>query len=79
MVPMFELSNGPVSRFIEVAGYQDEVRFELVDPEATSYSDFRFTDLVPAMTEDYYYLKVIQQDDHVALTSPVFVGGFDAP
>jgi hypothetical protein len=79
MVPMFELATGPVSRFIEVAGYQDEVRFELVDPNAATFSEFRFTDVVPTMAEDYYYIRVIQQDDHVAVTSPVFVGGFDAP
>lgn len=78
MIPWYELANGPVTRFVEVAGYQDEIRFELVDPNASDYAEFRFTDVSPFAEEDYYYIKAIQLDDHVAWTSPVFVGGFDS-
>lgn len=79
MIPLFELGNGPVSRYVEVAGYQDEVRFELINPEAPDFAEFRFNDVTPYGEEDYYYVRVLQQDDEVAWSSPVFVGGFDAP
>lgn len=79
MVPVFDLSRGPVIRQVKVNGYQDQVRFELINPDAPSYVEFSFTDISPAAEEDYYYIRIHQLDDHVAWTSPVFVGGFDAP
>ncbi len=78
MVPMFDLEAGAVTRTVSVGGYEDEMRFELVDPEAADYMAFEFSDLAPFKEEDYYYLRITQRDDHVAWTSPVFVGGFDA-
>ena len=79
MVPAFDLTEGPVIRRVKVNGYQDQIRFELINPAAPTYMAFSFADLEPTATEDYYYIRVHQLDDHVAWTSPVFVGGFDAP
>lgn len=79
MIPLFDLANGPVTRTVQVAGYEDEIRFEFIDPEAPDYLEFRFLDLSPFAEEDYYYIRVLQHDDAVAWTSPVFVGGFDLP
>ncbi|MFT7246762.1 MAG: hypothetical protein ACI82A_004142 [Candidatus Azotimanducaceae bacterium] len=79
MVPVFDLGRGPVTRQVKVNGYQDQIRFELVNPDAPSYVEFSFSDNSPTAKEDYYYLRVHQLDDHIAWTSPVFVGGFDAP
>jgi hypothetical protein len=79
MVPAFDLSEGPVIREVKVNGYQDQIRFELVNPDTPTYMEFSFSDIAPAATEDYYYVRVHQIDDHIAWTSPVFVGGFDAP
>ena len=79
MVPLFDLQAGPIQRVVKVDGYDDEIRFELVNPEAPAYVEFRFTDIAADETEDYYYIRVLQLDDHKAWTSPVFVGGFDAP
>jgi hypothetical protein len=79
MIPLFDLGDGPVIRSIPVSGYTDEVRFERVNFEADDYVEFQFSDISPFALEDYYYIRVIQHDDHVAWTSPVFVGGFDAP
>lgn len=79
LVPLFDLQAGPVTRFVKVEGYNDEIRFEFIDPEAPSYVEFRFSDVETNETEDYYYIRVSQLDDHKAWTSPVFVGGFDAP
>jgi len=79
MVPAFDLTQGPVIRQVKVNGYQDQIRFELINPDTPAYMEFSFSDIAPAETEDYYYVRVHQIDDHVAWTSPVFVGGFDAP
>lgn len=79
MVPVFDLLQGPVEREVNVNGYKDQIRFELVNQQAADYMTFNFTDLSPGAEEDYYYIRVQQLDDHRAWTSPVFVGGFDAP
>jgi len=79
MVPVFDLLQGPVEREVKVNGYKDQIRFELVNQQAPDYMTFNFTDISPGAEEDYYYIRVQQIDDHRAWTSPVFVGGFDAP
>ena len=79
MVPIFDLLQGPVERRVKVNGYEDTIRFELVNQDAPDYMTFNFTDISPESVEDYYYIRVQQMDDYRAWTSPVFVGGFDAP
>jgi hypothetical protein len=79
MVPVFDLLQGPVEREVKVNGYKDQIRFELVNQQAADYMTFNFADTSPSAEEDYYYIRVQQIDDHRAWSSPVFVGGFDAP
>jgi hypothetical protein len=77
MIPLFDLGEGAVVRTLQQSGYEDRVRLERVNPESPSYVEFSFSDASPFAEEDYYYVKIHQLDDHVAWTSPVFVGGFD--
>lgn len=72
-----ELLAGEVVRAYNVAGYHDSVTFELVDTDAPASALFEFTDRRDHGSGDYYYLRIYQLDDHVAWTSPVWVGGFD--
>ena len=77
MIPLFDLDQGPVIRRLSHSGYDDLLRIERVNPQSPSYVEFSFSDASPFAEEDYYYVKIYQLDDHVAWTSPVFVGGFD--
>ena len=75
-IPLFDLGMAVV-RTLQQSGYEDRVRLERVNPESPSYVEFKPRDALPFAEEDYYYVKIHQLDDHVAWTSPVFVGGFD--
>jgi len=79
LLSLAELQNGPVDRIVDVEGYQDRIRFELIDQELATSQTFQFqdNDVKNAKAGDFYYVKAIQQDDHFAISSPVWVGGFD--
>ncbi|XOV88452.1 MAG: hypothetical protein ACFHX7_00900 [Pseudomonadota bacterium] len=72
-----ELKAGPVIRQYPVSGYQDMVVADLVDPNVPREVDFEFVDRRESGEGDYYYVRVTQADDHMAWSSPVYVGGFD--
>lgn len=78
-VPLQQLKQGRVVRHYNVDGYSDSITFELVKKQLPDTVDFNFTDERPFGEGDYYYIRVIQADDNMAWTSPVWVGGFDAP
>lgn len=77
VIGMNELLSGPVTREYNVEGYADRVTLKRVNRQAPMQAGFEFLDRRVGGQGDYYYVRVIQQDDHVALSSPTFVGGFD--
>ena len=79
LLSLAELQNGPVDRTVDVQGYSDRIRFELIDQDLPSQQMFRFKsgDVKNARAGDFYNVKAIQLDDHFAISSPVWVGGFD--
>lgn len=76
-----ELLSGRVDRRYLVAGYEDVVTLDLVDPDREGANDvaFTFNDRRTYGDGDWYYIRVRQIDDHMAWSSPVWVGGVDAP
>ncbi len=72
-----ELTAGSVIREYPVSGYQDTVIAELVDIDVPSDVSFEFVDRREFGEGDYYYVRITQADDHMAWSSPVYVGGFD--
>ncbi len=79
MISMYDLRQGRIIRALSVDGYEDQISFELVDPDSEVDVGFEFTDETGGREGDYYYVRISQLDDHVAWSSPVFVGGFDHP
>ncbi len=79
VIGLQELQSGPVTRAYEVDGYRDTVTVKLVNREVADLLAFEFVDRRPAGAGagDYYYVRVVQSDDHIAVSSPTFVGGFD--
>lgn len=77
VIGLQELKQGSVVREYAVDGYQDKVTLTLVDREVPSDVSFSFIDRRPHGAGDYYYVRAIQADDHMAISSPVIVGGFD--
>jgi hypothetical protein len=79
LLSLAELQNGPIDRIVEVEGYDDRIRFELIDQELPTSQMFQFqdNDVKNAKAGDFYHVRAIQLDDHFAISSPVWVGGFD--
>ena len=79
LLSLAELQNGPIDRTVEVEGYDDRIRFELIDQELPTSQMFQFedNDVTNAKAGDFYHVRAIQLDDHFAISSPVWVGGFD--
>ena len=77
-VTLQALRKGEVIRHYDVDGYQDTVTFELIGKQPAEMADFSFADTRLHGDGDYYYVRVIQTDDQMAWSSPVWVGGFDA-
>ena len=79
IISIFELKGGPVVRRQRILGYEDRITLELVNKDAPANVEFDFVDQSESHQGDYYYVRVLQLDDHMAWSSPVFVGGFDQP
>jgi len=92
LIRLAELLNGPVERIINVEGYADRVKFELITADLPTEQSFSFRDGPDTGAQlfgnntgrvrgtnagDFYYVRVMQIDDHFAISSPVWVGGFD--
>ena len=72
-----ELLSGPVIRTFDVDGYQDKVTYELIQTDVATDQQFEFIDTLTPRAGDNYVIRVHQLDDHMAWSSPVWVGGFD--
>ena len=72
-----DLLSGPVSRTFNVGGYQDTITYELISRDAATDQQFEFIDTRNPSAGDNYVIRVQQLDDHMAWSSPVWVGGFD--
>ena len=92
LLNLSELRDGPMDRTIEVNGYRDRVRFELIYEDLPTNQVFSFRDgnlsaesggqmlensSANSKSGDFYSVRAIQADDHFAISSPVWVGGFD--
>ena len=78
----FRLSEpgGEQRRDVRVDGYTDSITLRWLREQPDNrdrYRMFELTDFRPRGFGDYYYLVAKQVDGHVAVSSPVWVGGFD--
>ena len=72
-----DVLSGPVSRTFNVGGYQDTITYELISRDAATDQQFEFIDTRNPRAGDHYVIRVQQLDDHMAWSSPVWVGGFE--
>ncbi|MBV1878782.1 MAG: hypothetical protein KUG79_14165 [Pseudomonadales bacterium] len=79
LINLSDVRQQRVDRKIRIKGYADEISVEMVNSAAASQLEFEFVDKTPRVAGDYYYIRVTQLDDARAWSSPVFVGGFEAP
>ena len=78
----FRLSGpgGEQRRDVRVDGYTDSITLRWLREQPDNrdrHRMFELTDFRPRGFGDYYYLVAQQVDGHVAVSSPVWVGGFD--
>ncbi len=69
-----DLQNGPLSHAQSVDAYTDRVTLRKFNPDAPREVSFEFTDS-GATQGDYYFVRVVQVNDAMAWSSPVWVGG----
>ena len=75
VLPLRELEQGAVSRTLELEGYADTVTLRRVVVEGETDVSFEVEDQGQRQG-DYYYVRVVQANDAIAWSSPVWVGGY---
>ena len=72
-----DLRSGRWKRSFETYGYNDVVELSIVDRKLPKSYEFRFVDATDVGVGDYYYVRIVGQEDEMIWSSPVHVGGFD--
>ncbi|MEX0941692.1 MAG: DUF3604 domain-containing protein [Pseudomonadales bacterium] len=72
-----EMKDGFLERTQEAEGYYDSVELRRVVRQAPMDYEFEFADEA-GRQGDYYTLRVVQENDQMAWSSPVWVGGYTA-
>ena len=72
-----DLRSGGWSRSFETYGYNDVVEISMLDRKLPKSYEFRFVDATDVSVGDYYYVRIVGQEDEMIWSSPVHVGGFD--
>ena len=49
----------------------------MLDRKLPKSYEFRFVDATDVSAGDYYYVRIVGQEDETIWSSPVHVGGFD--
>ena len=49
----------------------------MLDRKLPKSYEFRFVDATDVSVGDYYYVRIVGQEDEMIWSSPVHVGGFD--
>ena len=75
VLPLRELEQGAVSRTLELEGYADTVTLRRVVVEGETDVSFEVEDQGQRQG-DYYYVRVVQANDAIAWSSPIWVGGY---
>ncbi|MEO2177572.1 MAG: DUF3604 domain-containing protein [bacterium] len=74
--PLKEMVNGRLSRINEFQGYQDSVMLRRLVRDGKQERQFEFVDDDNPRQGDYYYVRVVQANDAIAWSSPVWIGGY---
>ena len=77
VLPLRELEQGAVTRTLEFDGYADTVTLRRIVADGETDVSFEVEDQGQRQG-DYYYVRVVQADDAIAWSSPVWVGGYPA-
>ena len=77
VLPLRELEQGAVTRTLEFDGYADTVTLRRVVADGETDVSFEVEDQGQRQG-DYYYVRVVQANDAIAWSSPVWVGGYPA-
>ena len=77
VLPLRELEQGAVARTLEFEGYADTVTLRRIVAEGETDVSFEVEDQGQRQG-DSYYVRVIQANDAIAWSSPVWVGGYPA-
>lgn len=77
VLPLRELEQGVVTRTVEFDGYADTVTLRRIVADGETDVSFEVEDQGQRQG-DYYYVRVVQANDAIAWSSPVWVGGYPA-
>ena len=77
VLPLRELEQGAVTRTLEFDGYADTVTLRRIVADGETDVSFEVEDQGQRQG-DYYYVRVVQANDAIAWSSPVWVGGYPA-
>lgn len=77
VLPLRELEQGSVTRTLEFDGYADTVTLRRIVADGETDVSFEVEDQGQRQG-DYYYVRVVQANDAIAWSSPVWVGGYPA-
>ena len=77
VLPLRELEQGAVTRALEFDGYADTVTLRRIVADGETDVSFEVEDQGQRQG-DYYYVRVVQANDAIAWSSPVWVGGYPA-
>lgn len=69
------LTDGMVQTTIDLVGYIDHIKLRKVRTDGAKDVTFSLTDK-DHMHGDHYYVRVVQANDAIAWSSPIWVGGF---
>ncbi|XOV84009.1 MAG: DUF3604 domain-containing protein [bacterium] len=70
-----QLDNGEATRTLPFDGYMDTIRLRRVITQGAQDVSFALQD-TGDIQGDYYFVRVVQADDAIAWSSPVWVGGY---
>ena len=74
LLPLKDMTDGVVGYDQQVDDYTDRVRLTRQREDTLNTISFEFTDQGESQG-DYYYVRVIQANDAIAWSSPVWIGG----
>ena len=70
-----DLRRGAVQATLPTGGYQDTVTLRRIVASGETDVSFAFTDH-GERHGDYYYVRVVQANDSMAWSSPIWIGGY---
>ena len=73
-LPLSQLEEGQITQTQAVDVYTDRIQLQRINPAGKTMLDLELSD-ESTRHGDYYYLRVIQTNDAIAWSSPIWIGG----